>query len=581
MMINQELAKIFYEIADMLDADGTPFKPLAYRKAARAMADLKEDVAEIYRRGGLKAVEEIPGIGASIGAKIEEYVLKGAIGYYEAQKRRLPVNLGEIAAVEGLGPKKAKVLYEKLGVKNLADLETAARAGNIAPLFGFGEKSQANILQGVEFRKASGGRFLLNQILPRALAIKDALEKRGGLPRVEIAGSLRRRKETIGDIDLLAAAEPGADAAAIMDFFTSLPEVEKIWAKGDTKSSVRTRAGVDIDLRLLPQKSFGAAWQYFTGSKEHNIILRRIAKEKGLKLSEYGLFRGAKMIAGKNEEEIYQKLGLEWICPELRQNRGEIEAAQNHNLPDLIDYRDLCGDLHCHSDWDGGDNSIEEIAAAARAMGYEYAGIADHTKFLKIENGLDEAALARRNLAIDALNGKNIGILVLKGCEANIMADGTIDIADESLAALDFAIAGVHSGLKMNRREMTARIIRAMENPWVDIISHPTARLLKKRPECDMDFGAVCDAAAKTGTMLEINAFPDRLDLNDRHIRAAAARGVKMAINTDSHNVSHLRFAEFGIAQARRGWASANIIANTLPWPRLEKIMTRNQKRVK
>ena len=579
-MSNQKLAKIFYEIADMLDADNTPFKPFSYRKAARALADLKDDVSEIYRRGGLKAIEEIPGVGASIGAKIEEYILKGGIDYYEAQKRRLPADLSEIAAVEGLGFKKAKVLYEKLGVKNLADLETAARAGNIAPLFGFGEKSQANILQGIEFRKSSGGRFLLDQILPRALEVKDVLEKRGGLARVEIAGSLRRRKETIGDIDLLAAIKPRADAAEIMDFFTALPEIEKIRAKGATKSSARTKYGFDMDLRLVPPASFGAAWQYFTGSKDHNIVLRRIAKEKGFKLSEYGLFRGVEMIGGANEEEIYQKLGLEWICPELRENRGEIEAAQNHNLPDLIDYRGLRGDLHCHSDWNGGDNSLEEIATAARAMGYEYVGIADHTKFLRIENGLDEAGLARRNLAINALNKKNAGILVLRGCEANIMADGTIDIADESLAELDFAIAGVHSSLKMKRKEMTARIIRAMENPWVDIISHPTARLLKKRPECEMDFDAICAAAAATGTILEINSHPDRLDLNDRHIRIAAARGVKMAINTDSHDVAHLRFAEFGIAQARRGWASASDIVNALPWPEAKKILKRNRKRV-
>lgn len=579
-MINQELAKIFYEIARMLDAENDHFRSIAYRRAAQSLAYLSEDAAEIYRRHGMAAVEEIPGVGKGIGEKIEEYILRGEITYYEELKRRFPIELKEIAAVAGLGPKRAKLLFEKLGVRNLRDLERAARGGKIAALFGFGDKSQANILQGIAFRKKDGGRLLLGEALPVALGIKSRLEKFDGLARVEIAGSLRRRKETIGDVDLLAAILSESSASAVIDFFTSLPEVEKIWAKGDTKSSVRTRGGLDIDLRLVPSKSFGAAWQYFTGSKDHNIVLRRIAKEKGFKLSEYGLFAGERLIAGKNEEEIYIKLGMSLIPPELRENDGEIEAARNNYLPNLAGYGDLRGDLHCHSDWNGGEDSIEALVAAARKMGYEYLGVADHTKFLKIENGLDEAALARRNFEIDALNEKNIGILVLKGCEANIMANGKVDIADESLAALDFAIAGVHSNLKMGKKEMTARIIRAMEHPLVDIISHPTGRLLKKRPECEIDFDAICAAAVKTGTILEVNAFPDRLDLSDRHIRAAKERGVKMIINSDSHRAPHLQFAEFGIAQARRGWAAANNIVNTLPWPKLRKILKRNLKKV-
>ncbi len=579
-MINQELAKIFYEIAQMLDAENDRFRPIAYRRAARSLADLPEDAGVIYRRGGLAALEEIPGVGKGIGEKIEEYVLRGEIAYHKELKRRFPAALGEIAAVEGLGAKRAKFLFERLGVKNLKELERAARAGKIAALEGFGEKSQTNILQAVMFQKKAGGRLLLGHALPLALEIKRRLEEFGGLARVEIAGSLRRRKETIGDIDLLAVTKPGASADAAMDFFTSLPEIEKIWAKGNTKSSVRTRAGIDIDLRLVPAESFGAAWQYFTGSKEHNIILRRIAKEEGLKLSEYGLFAGNRAIAGKDEEEIYVKLGTKAIPPELRENGGEIEAARKDCLPDLIGYGGLRGDLHCHSDWDGGDDSIETLAAFAKEMGYEYLGIADHTKFLKIENGLDEKQLAERNREIDKLNESNKEFKILKGCEANILNDGAVDIDGAALADLDFAIAGVHSNLKMERKKMTARIIRAMENPFIDIISHPTGRLLKKRPECEIDFDKILAAAAATGTILEINAFPDRLDLNDRHIRAAKERSVKMIINSDSHRAAHLFFAEFGIAQARRGWAGAADIVNTLPWSELQKTLKRNKKSV-
>ncbi len=581
--MNEEIAKIFNEIADILDAQEVDFKPFAYRKAARSLGDLQADAADIYGQGGLKAVESIPGVGKSIGEKIEEYVLRGRIAEYDRLKSTLPANFGEIAAVEGLGPKRAKILYEKLGIKDLADLEAAARENKIAGLFGFGKKSEVNILKSVEFKKRSRGRFLLSEVLPAALDVKDRIKSFSGSARVEIAGSLRRRKETIGDIDLLAAVAGGpggAKAAELMDFFTGLPEVEKVWAKGRTKSSVRTRAGFNMDLRVVPAESFGAAWQYFTGSKDHNIVLRRFAKEKGLKLSEYGLFKGEKSVAGTEEKNIYEKLGMRWICPELRENRGEIEAALKSDLPAVIAYGSLRGDLHCHSDWDGGKDSIEAIAAAGRAMRYEYIGIADHTKFLKIENGLDEERLARRNKEIDKLNKKGEKIVILKGCEANILSDGSIDIDNAALADLDFSIAGVHSSLKMSKKEMTKRIITAINNPYVDIIAHPTGRLIKKRPECEIDFDAVCAAAAKTGTILEINAHPDRLDLNDRHIRAAAMRGVKMIINTDAHRVSHLRFAEFGVAQARRGWARADNIINTRPWGEAKAFLKRNKKRV-
>lgn len=587
VVMNKELARIFFEIAAILDAGGESFKPQAYRKAARALLELAEDAALIYARGGLKAVEAIPGVGQSIGQKIEEYVLTGKIDYYRQLKRDFPVDLDEVAGVEGLGPKRAKILYEKLGVKNLRQLEAAARAGKVAPLFGFGPKSQANILQGIEFKKRSGGRFLLNEVFPAALDAKEKISALPQIARVEIAGSLRRAKETIGDVDLLAAPKLGADAkdaAAIMDFFSTLAGIEKIWAKGPTKTSVRMAAGFDIDLRLVGEQSFGAAWQYFTGSKEHNIALRRLAIQKGFKLSEYGLFENDKMAAGETEEGIYQKLGLDWIAPEMRENAGEIEAAQNGKLPRLLECGSLKGDLHCHSNWSDGKNSIEELAAAAMAMGYEYLGVADHTRALKVAGGLDEDRLRQRNAEIDALNEKIRSqgkiFAVLKGCEANIDDDGGIDLDKEILAELDFVIAGVHMNFKMDAKKMTRRLVGAAKNPDIDIISHPTGRLLKERPAYELEIEKVFEVAKEHGAILEINAQPRRLDLKPLHVRGAIANGIKLAINTDAHRPAELEFARFGIAQARRGWATAGDIANTLPWPELKKILKRNQKRV-
>ena len=574
-MLNQDLAKIFYEIADILEADRVAFKPLAYRKAAMSLEAAEENIEDLYKTGGIKALENIPGVGVSIAEKIEEFLKTGKIGYYEELKRGFPVNLEEITAVEGVGPKRAKVLYQKLGIKGLDDLEAAALGHKIAGLVGFGEVSESNILQGINFQRRSQGRFLLGTILPRAREIQKLVEKFGGVKKVEIAGSLRRKKETIGDVDLLAILSGKAASKRLMDDFTAQPGVEKVWGKGATKASVRLSDGFDVDLRILPQRSYGAALQYFTGSKEHNVALRRIAIEKGLKLSEYGLFRGPKMLKSATEEEIYEQLRLEWIPPEIRENEGEIQAAKAGKLPKLIEYGSLKGDLHCHSDWDGGHNSIEEIASAAMARGYEYVGIADHTKLLSIERGLDEKELAKRNIEIDKLNKKfqqkKIKFRILKGCEANIKNDGSIDIADEALAQLDFVIAGVHTSHKLDKEAQTKRVLAAMANPNVDIISHPTGRLLKKRESIEIDMEKVFAQAAKTGTVLEINSQPVRLDLNDHNIRRAKDYGVKMVIDTDVHVIEHMHYAEYGIAQARRGWAENEDIINVHP---LEKLMS-------
>jgi DNA polymerase (family 10) len=572
-MTNQELAKIFYDIAAYLEMEGVAFKPQAYEKAAITLETLEEDVKDIYKKGGLKALEEIPGVGKSIAEKIEEYLKTGKIKYYEEFKKKIPVNLDEIIPVEGMGPKRAKILYEKLGIKNLKELEKAARAHKIAKLFGFGEKSEKNILEAIEFLKREKGRFLLGEILPKVKEISQKLKKLKEVERVDAVGSIRRMKETIGDVDFLVISK---NPKIVMDFFVSLPGVVKIWGKGKTKSSVRLEEGFDMDIRVLPKRSYGAALQYFTGSKEHNIVLRKIAIDKGLKLSEHGLFKGSKMVASETEEGIYKALGLQWIPPEMREDQGEIEAAQKGKLPKLIDYDDIKGDLHCHTDWSRKEYpSIDEITKNAQRIGYQYVGIADHTKFLRIENGLDEGKIIRRNKVIDKINKKLKGFRILKGCEANIMNDGSLDIGDDVLAQLDFVIAGVHSTFKMPREKMTERIIKAMKNPNIDIISHPTGRLIQRRDEFQIDFDEILRVAKETGTILEINSYPERLDLKDTNIRKAKEMGVKMVINTDSHHTDQMRFIEFGIAQARRGWAEKEDIINCRPLEKLIKYFKR------
>ncbi len=566
-MKNQEIANIFYEIADFLEMEGVQFKPYAYQKAAITLETLEREVGDIYKEGGREALLKIPGIGQSLAEKIEEYLKTGKIKYYEELKKKTPVNMEELVQVEGLGPKKVKVLYQKLGIRNLKDLEKAAKAHKIASLFGFGEKTEKNILEGIAFLKRSKGRFLLGEILPTVKEVYQKLKTLKEVEKIDPAGSVRRMKETIGDVDFLVISK---NPEKVMDFFTSLPGIVKIWGKGSTKSSIRMREGFDMDIRVVPARSYGSALQYFTGSKEHNIAIRKVAIDKGLKLSEYGLFRGPRMIAGKTEEELYKALGMEWIPPELRENQGEIEAALEGRLPKIIDYKDIKGDLHCHSKWDGGADTIDQIVEVAKKMGYQYIGIADHTKFLRIEHGLDEKRLVLQRKEIDSLNKKLKDFKILQGAETNILPDGSIDIKDEVLKKLDYVIAGVHSQFKMEKEKMTERIIKAMKNPHLDIISHPTGRILKRRDEYQIDFDKILRAAKEFGTILEINSFPERLDLNDQNIRRAKEVGVKMVINTDSHHKDQLRFIEFGIAQARRGWAEKEDIINTQP---LEKLL--------
>ncbi len=563
-MKNQELAKIFNDMARFLEMDGVAFKPYAYNRAALSLEALQEDVADIYRKGGVKALLEIPGIGKAIADHIEEYLKTGKIKHYENYKKKLPLKIDELIKVEGIGPRKVKTLYQKLGIKDLKDLEKFAKAHKIATLFGFGEKTEKNILQGLEFLKRDKGRFLLGQILPAARDVLEKLKNLKEVDQISLAGSVRRRKETIGDVDILVVSKK---PSKVMDFFVKLDGVEKIWGKGGTKASIRMKEGFDMDLRIVKKESYGSALQYFTGNKDHNIITRKIAIEKGLKLSEYGIFRGKKMIAGRTEEDVYKAIGLPFIEPELRENEGEIEAGLNNKLPKIIGYKDIKGDLHCHSNWDGGENSIEEMAQAAMDLEYEYIGISDHTKFLRIENGLNEKQLLKQHEAIKKINEKfeenKIKFRVLHGCEANILNDGSVDIKDEVLAKLDYVIAGAHSSLKMPKKEMTQRLIKAMENPNIDIISHPTGRLIGKRDEYQLDFDKVLEVAKKTGTILEINSAPERLDLRDLYIRRAKNQGIKMIINTDSHKKNQLNLIEYGIGMARRGWAEREDIINT------------------
>lgn len=571
-MANQEIAKIFYEISAFLEMEDIPFKPFAYEKAALTLENLEKDVKDIYKKGGIRALERIPGIGKSMAEKIEEYLKTGRIKYYENLKKKTPVKIDELVQVEGLGPKKIKVLYQKLGIRNLKDLEKAAKSHKIAPLFGFGEKTEKNILEGIAFLKKSKGRFLLGEILPKVKEIEEKLRSLKEVEEISVAGSVRRKKETIGDVDFLVISKK---PERVMDFFVSLSGVVKIWGKGKTKASIRVKEGFDIDLRVIPRNVYGSALQYFTGSKEHNIATRKVAIDKGFKLSEYGLFKGSKMIAGRREKDIYEALGMEWIPPELRENKGEIEASLKRKLPKLIELKDIKGDLHCHTKWDGGKNTVEEMAKVALEREYEYLGISDHTKFLRIERGLDEKKLSEQRKEIERLNKKfeeeGINFRILQGAETNILKDGSIDLKEEALKKLDYVIAGIHSNFKMEKKEMTERVIRAMRNPYIKIISHPTGRILKKRDEFQIDIERIIRAAKEYNVILEINSYPERLDLNDINIKEAIKYKVRLVINTDAHHKDQLRYMEFGVYQARRGWAEKKDIINTYPLKELIK----------
>jgi DNA polymerase (family X) len=557
---NWEVERILNNIALLLEMDDVPFKPRAYEKAARSIEALEDDLEDIYRRGGLKALEDIPGVGESIAGKIEEIIKSGKLEYYEKLKEKVPVDLDSLSGIEGLGPKKIKTLWQELEIKTIDDLEHACIAHKVCKIAGFQEKTEQNILSGIQFAKKSKGRFILGFVLGSIREIEKRLNDQDYVERVAVAGSVRRMKETIGDADFLVAS---AKPTEIMNFFTTLPEVVEVFAKGDTKSSVKLDTGMNADLRVVPIESFGAALQYFTGNKDHNIALRKIAQDKKLKLSEYGLFKGDRSVAGREEIEIYEKLGLKWIPPELRENSGEIEAAAKDTLPKLIELKDLKGDVQVHSTWTDGSNSIKEMADEAKRFGLEYIVISDHSRSLAMTGGLDEKGLSKQGAEIDLLNKSLDGFRILKGVELNIMKDGTVDIDDKALEKLDVVGAAVHSHFNLSKEEMTQRVVRAVENPNIDIIYHPTARQLQKRDPVELDIEKIMEVAKTTGTVLDIDSYPDRLDLKDELIKKAVEIGVKLDISSDSHSKNNLHFLEFGVAQARRGWASRDKIINT------------------
>jgi DNA polymerase (family 10) len=566
---NLELSRIFEQIARILKIKGeNPFKIRAYEKIALVLENLPIDIETIYRQGGL---DNIPGVGEGIAKKIEEFLTTGKLEYYEKLKETIPSGVIELLDISEVGPKTAKLLYEELGVDNIKKLEKAVKQHRIKDLPGMGEKSEDNILRGIELYKRRKERVLLGTALPLAEEIVESLRQLKETNKISFAGSLRRKKETIGDIDILVTSQK---PEKIMKTFISLPQMREILAEGPTKSSVITKEDIHVDVRVVEPISFGAALQYFTGSKTHNIKLRELAIKRGLKINEYGVFDSetGQRIAGEEEEEVYKILDLAFIAPELREDRGEIKAAQEGRLPQLVEYHQIKGDLHLHSKWSDGAHTIRQMAEAAKKRGYKYIAITDHSQSLKfVAGGLTEERLREQIEEIRKLNQELDDFTVLTGIEVDIKSDGSLDSSDEILSKLDVVIAAIHSGFKQESKIITERLIGAMQNRFVSIIAHPTGRLIGYRESYQVDIDKIMNMAAKTGTILEINAYPERLDLNDVYCRMAKDKGVQLAIETDAHSIDGLEFMNLGVDVARRGWLEEKDIINTLPLDKLLK----------
>jgi DNA polymerase (family X) len=564
-MKNREVAGLLEKMADILEfKDENPFKIRAYRKASRIIGDLTQDIQEIAEGGKLR---EVPGIGEGMAEKITEYLQTGKIAKFDEIKKGVSDELIALMDIPGMGPKTLAMLHKEKGIGSISQLEKALENGSLADLFGIGEKKIENIKRGIQLLRQSKGRMNLGIAFPVAKRVVEALRKSVGSGKIEWAGSLRRMRENIGDIDLLAT---GPDGTKIIQAFTRLPEVKEILASGETKASVIVEGSIQIDLRVVDEGSYGAALQYFTGSKGHNIHLRGIAKAKGIKINEYGVFKGEKKIGGKDEKDVYQSLGIEWIEPDLREDRGEIEAAQENRLPRLVRESELKGDLHVHTTWSDGASSIEEVARSAQKKGYQYVAICDHSKSLRIAHGLDESKLMKQIEEIDRLNERLKGFRVLRGSEVDILTDGRLDFPDKILQHLDFVVAGVHSGFKQDRTKMTRRIIRALENPHVRALAHPSGRILGGRDPYEVELEEVMEAARQHGKALEINAYFERLDLDDIHCRKAREMGIPLAIGTDAHHTDQMWMMTLGAAVARRGWLEAKDVLNTMS---LQKIL--------
>ncbi|MFZ6016063.1 MAG: DNA polymerase/3'-5' exonuclease PolX [Nitrospirota bacterium] len=568
-MKNQEVAKIFNDIADLLEIKGeNPFRIRAYRRAAQNIEGLTKDVAETPKDELIK----VPGVGQDLAGKIEEYVKTGRLQFYEDLKKEVPEGLSALLSVPSLGPKTAKLLFERLKIKDIETLEQLAREHKLIGLPGIKEKTEENILKGIEMLKRGMERQPLGKVLPIANNILEHLRKNAPVKELSLAGSLRRWKDTIKDIDILATSENPREA---MNAFVHLPHVKDVLAHGPTKSSIIIHEGLQVDLRVVEKDSFGAALAYFTGSKAHNIRLREMAMKLGLKINEYGIFRekDEKKLGGREEEDIYRILGLPYISPELREDTGEVDAAMAGRLPNLVELDDIKGDLHVHSKWSDGSHDFEELIDEARKRGYEYIAITDHSKGLGIARGLNAERLMEEKKEIDAINKRLRGFRLIAGIEVDIRSDGHMDLPDDVLKKMDIVVASIHSGFRQNREQLTKRLVSAMRNPYVSIIAHPTGRLIGERDAYDVDMNEVLKVAKETGTAIEINAYPLRLDLNDVYAKMSKEIGVPIVISTDTHIANQFDYMAYGVSIARRGWLEKADVLNTMGYDSLRKAL--------
>lgn len=566
---NNDIAKIFNKVADLLEIeDENPFKIRAYRNAAITIDNLSHSAAKMVETG--EDLTELPGIGHDLSEKIKNIVKTGELELLTELENKFPPGLSKLMDVPGLGPKRVKKLYESLNIQNLDDLTKAAEEKKISKLDAFSVKTEEHILEDVKKIQTEYTRTKLSTADQYALPFIEYLKKDENVKNIEIAGSYRRRQETIGDIDILVTCD---NSRGIMDRFVNYDGVARVLSKGETRSSVILKSDIQVDIRVIPQRSYGAALLYFTGSKSHNIAIRKIAKHNGWKVNEYGVFEGEKFIAGKTEEEVYKKLGLPYITPELRENRGEIEAALKGTLPKLIELNDIKGDLHVHTRVTDGHNSLEEMVEAAIKKGYSYIANTEHSKHVTVAKGLDAKALAEHIKKIDKINENLKGFTVLKGIELDILEDGSLDLPDEILKELDIVVCAIHYKFNMPRQAQTGRILRAMDNEYFNIFAHPTGRLINERSPYDIDMESILKKAKETGCILELNSHPSRLDLNDIHCKMAKDMGIKIAISTDSHNANGYNYISYGIGQARRGWLEASDVINTRDINKLKKLL--------
>lgn len=558
---NKDIALILREIGLFLEADGVAFKPQAYERAADMVDGLDVELSALYKKCGKKCVDDLPGIGESIAEKIAELVTTGRLASYDALKKKYPIDMIGLTDVQDVGPKTALALYKKLKVKTTKDLERVAKAGKIRKLPGFGRKSEEKILKGLGFLQTHVGRFRLHDALPLAQAVVATISGVAGVTHCDVAGSIRRRQETVGDIDILVTTSKPKLA---IERFKKLPEIEEVLEEGPTKVTVRYRYGMNGDLRILKPDEYGSALVYFTGDKQHNVAIRERAIKMGMKLSEYGLFKGKIRVACKTEEDVYKRLKMQWVPPEMRTASGEVEAAIAHAVPKIIEYGAVRGDLQVQTDWTDGSASIEEMAKAAKAAGLSYIAITDHTKSLAVANGLNENRLAEQGREIERLNKKLRGFRVLKSTECDILKDGSLDLRDAALKKLDLVCVSVHSFFHLDEKAQTERIIRAMKHPLVNVLFHPTGRIVNAREAYKLDMARVIRAAKEYHVALEINGS-HRLDLRDAHVRMAVEAGAKLVIDSDAHAPDEFRFLDLGVAVARRGWAKATDVLNTKP----------------